>query len=112
VVAPGGSIDLMGLMNLGARMPDPRVLRVMGLDSPDFDSAARIAAARERVVQTRRDTSIPAATFTAPAEAGPAPITGTNPATGTTTPAASIEGSHGGPDQPPNPATPNYLDQS
>ncbi len=111
-VAPSGSIDLMGLMNLGARMPDQRALRVMGIDSPDFDAAARIAAAREHVVQAPYGTSSPTTTTTAPVESVPAPATRPNPATGTGTSPTSPEASSNGPDQPPNPATPNFLDQS
>jgi len=89
-------------------MPDPRALRVMSLDSPDFDSAARIAAARERVVRAPSGASSPTP-ITTPAQSGPASATGTDPAAGTRTPPQAPSG---GPDQPPNPASPNFLDQS
>jgi len=105
-VFTGETIDVMGGLNLGARMPDARTLRVLSISAPDYDSAARIAAARQRVTVVNSPTtgvvpavSSPVAAGTTPTPAQQSPSTA--PATVT------------GPDQPPNPASPNtLLDQS
>ncbi len=100
----GETIELMGHMNLGARLPDARALRVLGFHSPNFDSAARVAAARERSTQAPRVVRAPSA-VTSP------PTTGYVPSTTTRTP--PVAATSAGPDQPPNPASPNTtLDQS
>ncbi|SRR5690606_15446649 len=98
------TIELMGHMNLGARLPDARTLRVLSIHSPDFDSAARVAAARERATQAPQ-------VVRAPSALTPPPTTGYVPSTTKTTPPVAATST--GPDQPPDPATPNTtLDQS
>lgn len=94
----------MGLLNLGARLPDTRALRVLSMDSPDFDSAARIEASRHRVTPTPT-----AAVGQVPAAPGPA--AGVPSSTGSQP--SSVPATTAGPDQPPNPTSPNtFLDPS
>ena len=108
-VMSGETIDLMGMLQCGARLPDARTLRVLRTDSPDFPSAARFAAARERVPEVSSDTSVPQAVSSSVGPpAAPTATNGSTPAAPTTTAPTTA-----GPDQPPDPASPNTsLDQS
>lgn len=104
-VISGETIVPMGLLNLGARVPDARALRVMDFDSPDFNSAARVEQARRRVALT------PAPNNEPPASSRPMVTTTVPSSTGS--PVGTPSTTTSGPDQPPDPASPNtFLDQS
>lgn len=103
-VVAGPTIDLMGLLNLGARTPDTRALRALEVASPDFVSAARIAD-RRRSVLTEAQTSAPHPVATAQG-VSPAP-TAADPRPDS----APIEVP--GPQAPPDPTSPTTsLEQS
>lgn len=110
-VVVSGTINLMGLLNTGARMPDERTLRVLRVVSPDFTTAARIDAARRHVARGQTPTTVTPPAVTAPTVSAP-DTTGTAPTVTRTTP-GTPQSTSTGPDQPPDPTSPNtFLDQS
>jgi hypothetical protein len=97
-----GSIDVMGLANLAARRPDDHTTAVLHRVRADFAAAARLAERRQ---------ATPATASAAPT-AAVTPFTSTRAQSPGTPAAADDPASSGdltvvGPEQPPNPASPN-----
>lgn len=102
-VAPPRTMEVMGQVSLGARMPNEQVLRVMSAISADFPAAARHAR-RTAAAQPVRTAPASSATTTASPTSTPVTVTAPNPPA---TSKAVI-----GPEQPLNPASPNSLTDS